>query len=169
MRSSSRMPPSFLLLLERAPKPDAKITRTFSLSIFSRLCKAKAVREERDVIYFCADGLKFCFFFLKKATAFFFFLSFFRGGNFSLAFFSQRKEQPINFSSVFFQAQKIYTYTRRAAFQQNTVYAFCAREREIQREIRGCFEDDDDAFFPFSSFLSLLSLFDDDGFDDGGE
>ena len=77
MRSSSRMPPSFLLLLERAPKPDAKITRTFSLSIFSRLFKAKAVREERVVIYFCADGLKFCFFFLRKQRLFFsFFLSF---------------------------------------------------------------------------------------------
>ena len=75
MRSSSRMPPSFLLLLERAPKPDAKITRTFSLSIFSRLFKAKAVREERVVIYFCADGLKFCFF-LKESNGFFF-LSFF--------------------------------------------------------------------------------------------
>jgi len=32
MRSSSRMPPSFLLLLELAP-PDAKMWYTFSLSL----------------------------------------------------------------------------------------------------------------------------------------
>ena len=48
MRSSSRMPPSFLLLLELAPKPDAKIMQTFSLSRSSLGSKAKAVREERD-------------------------------------------------------------------------------------------------------------------------
>jgi hypothetical protein len=40
MRSSSRMPPSFLLLLERAPKPDAKITQTFSLSLSLDLLSA---------------------------------------------------------------------------------------------------------------------------------
>ena len=90
MRSSSRMPPSFLLLLERAPKPDAKITQTFSLSLSrsSLGSKAKAVREERDVIF--VRRSKILFFFKKKATAFFFFLSFFREGKFSLAFFSQR-------------------------------------------------------------------------------
>lgn len=128
MRSSSRMPPSFLLLLERAPKPDAKITRTFSLSIFSRLCKAKAVREERDVIFFCADGLKFCFFFKKKQRLFF---SFFFRGKFSLAFFSQR-EQPINFSSAFFFKHR-FTLTHAAAFQQNTVRFLRARKRDKER------------------------------------
>jgi hypothetical protein len=45
------------------------------------------------------------------------------------------------------------------------------REKERYGEkCVGCFEDDDEnAFFPFSSFLSLRSLLDDDGFDDGGE
>ena len=141
MRSSSRMPPSFLLLLlllERAPKPDAKITlRTFSLSIFSRLSKAKAVREERVVIYFCADGLKFCFFFLKKATAFFFFLSFFRG-KFSLSLFSVRgKKQPINFSLLFFfSSTTIYTHTHALQHSSKTLIpcAFCVREKERNGE-----------------------------------
>ena len=130
MRSSSRMPPSFLLLLERAPKPDAKITQTFSLSLSrsSLGSKAKAVREERVVIFFCADGLKFCFFFKKKQRLFF---SFFFRGKFSLAFFSQR-EQPINFSSAFFFKHR-FTLTHAAAFQQNTVRFLRARKRDKER------------------------------------
>jgi hypothetical protein len=109
---------------------------------------------------------------ILKATAFFFFLSF--EENFLFRFFqSEEKSSQLISLFCFFSSTTIYTHTRFAAFQQNTtVKAFCVREKERYREkCVGCFEDDDDenAFFPFSSFLSLRSLLDDDGFDDGGE
>ena len=138
MRSSSRMPPSFLLLLERAPKPDAKITRTFSLSIFSRLFKAKAVREERDVIYFCADGLKFCFFF--KESNGFFFLSFFlsRRKIFSRFFQSDMSEGSSQLISLlfFFSSTDLYSHTQSSIPAKHCVRFLRARKRDKERNNR---------------------------------
>lgn len=130
MRSSSRMPPSFLLLLERAPKPDAKITRTFSLSIFSRLFKAKAVREERVVIYFCADGLKFCFFF--KESNGFFFLSFFlsRRKIFSRFFQSDMSEGSSQLISLLFFFKHRFILTHAEQHSSKTLCTLFACEKE---------------------------------------
>jgi hypothetical protein len=135
MRSSSRMPPSFLLLLllERAPKPDAKITPAddiFSLDLLSAP-KPKLFVKKEICDFCCAEKSAK----ILKATAFFFFLSF--EENFRFRFFQSSEEKSSQLISLFcfFSSATIYTHTRFAAFQQNTtVKAFCVREKERYRE-----------------------------------
>ena len=134
MRSSSTTPPSFLLflllLLELAPKPDAKITQTtFSLSLsLSRSSlgsKAKAVREERDVIFVRRSNK------ILKATAFFFFLSFFRG-KFSRFFQSDSVRGSSQLISLlfFFSSTDLYSHTQSSipAKHYRALFA-CEKER----------------------------------------
>ena len=95
MRSSSRMPPSFLLLLllERAPKPDAKITsQRTSLSLDLLSAPKPKLFVKKEICDFCCAEKSAK---ILKATAFFFFLSFERK-IFAFAFFSHQRKKAAN-------------------------------------------------------------------------
>lgn len=144
-------------------KATAFFFRSFFLSFeekFSVLFSVRQTDRQRRGSSQCIS-LLFFFSFVR---------SFFSRKNFLQVLFS------MHFSLLFFfkQSTDFYSHARSSvrSVRSKTPRAFCVRKGEIKRERLGCFEDDDEnAFFPFSSFLSLLLslLFDDDGFDDGGE
>ena len=134
MRSSSRMPPSFLLLLllERAPKPDAKITSRdiFSLDLLSAP-KPKLFVKKEICDFCCAEKSDK----ILKATAFFFFLS---RKIFSFAFFQseEKSSQLISLFCFFSSTSDLYSHTLCSIPAKHYCKSFLrAREREIQREM----------------------------------